>query len=251
MTCNHYPIMAMRLWCCIAMGFHMILLCPTLCFRWFWLILLFLLLSVSTSFAKEPAIVRVRLITTAGAITLALDARRAPATTANFMAYVDDGRFEDTSFYRSARRKTDASMGYIQGGTRTDIRRNLPPVAHEPTSKTGIRHQDATISMARGGDPGTAMGNFFITVGATPFMDASGDYPGYAAFGRVIAGMNVVGRILAEPTGGGVGPMRGQMILRPVRIVRAERLDGVAKPSGRAKSWLNTLPTRSVGHGRP
>ena len=126
----------------------------------------------------------------------------------------------------------------MQGGIRTDVQRTLPPVAHEPTSMTGIRHLDATISMARGGAPGSAMGNFFITVGATPFMDANGAYPGYAAFGHVVAGMDVVKRILALPTSGGTGAMKGQMIEKPVTIVRARRLDGKAKPSGRAKAWL-------------
>lgn len=198
-----------------------------------------MLMSAKSAVAGgDPATVRVRLVTSAGAITLALDARRAPRTTANFLAYVDDGRFDGTSFYRAARSARAPGTGYVQGGIRTDIRRALPPVVHEPTTLTGIRHASATISMARGGPPGSAMGNFFITVGATPFMDATADSPGYAAFGTVSGGMDVVRRILALPTGGGTGPMRGQMILRPVTLIRAERLDGRARPTGRAKPWL-------------
>lgn len=198
--------------------------------------------------AAKPAgtgasgLIRVRLVTSEGPILLALDARRAPKTTANFLAYVDDGRLDGTTFYRAARRKSAPNFGYIQGGIRSDVRRSLPPVAHEPTNVTGIRHLDATISMARGGPPGSAMGNFFITAGATPSMDARDGYPAYAAFGHVISGMDTVRRILALPTGGGVGAMRGQMILQPVRVIRAERLDGIAKPTARAKPWLIELP---------
>lgn len=188
-----------------------------------------------------PGLTRVRLETSDGPIVLALDARRAPKTTANFLAYVDDGRFDDTSFYRAARRKIAPKQGFIQGGIDTDARRILPPVEHEPTSMTGIRHLDATISMARGTRPGSAGGNFFITVGPIPSMDTHGDYPGYAAFGHVVSGMDTVRKILARPTGGGSDAMKGQMILQPVRLISARRLDGVAKPTGRVKPWLLNL----------
>lgn len=190
-----------------------------------------------------PGYVRVRLHTSAGPITLALDARRAPRTTKNFLAYVDDGRFDGTVFYRSARKRIDPKSGFIQGGTRTDARRLLPPFPLEKTSATGIKHLDATISMARPSYGGSAGGNFFITAGAAPNMDAAGQYEGYAAFGRVVAGMDVVKRILAMPTGGGSGPMKGQMLLREVTITRAERLDGTPKPTGLVKPWL-------IGGGR-
>ncbi|CAN5394776.1 peptidylprolyl isomerase [soil metagenome] len=185
-----------------------------------------------------PGLVRVRILTSDGPMVLALDARHAPKTTANFLAYVDDGRFDDTLFYRAARRKIDPKLGFIQAGIGTDARRSLPPVAHESTDMTGIRHLDATVSMARGGKPGSAMGNFFITVGATPHMDARADYAGYAAFGHVASGMDTVRRILAKPTGGGSEEMKGQMILKPVRLISARRLDGVAKPTGGVKPWL-------------
>lgn len=197
----------------------------------------------------DPGLVRVRLVTTEGNIVVALDARRAPKTTANFLAYVDDGRLDGTKFYRAARRKTVPHLGYIQGGIGTDARRTLPPVEHEPTTQTGIRHLDGVISMARGGAPGSAMGNFFIMAGANPALDARDGRPGYAAFGHVAAGMDVVRRILARPTGGGVGAMRGQMILKPVELIRAERIDGVAKPTGRAKPWLIELPDFSKMRG--
>jgi peptidyl-prolyl cis-trans isomerase A (cyclophilin A) len=180
--------------------------------------------------APLPDIVRVRLETDAGAILLALDARRAPVTTANFVAYVDQRRFDGTSFYRAARTPGAQTRGFIQGGIRRTARRALPQIAHEPTSRTGIRHLDGTISMARMA-PGTAMGDFFIIVGgAMPAMDANprgtGDKEGFAAFGRVVEGMDVARRILAAPTvpNAGRGAMRGQMITAPVRIISARRV---------------------------
>jgi peptidyl-prolyl cis-trans isomerase A (cyclophilin A) len=180
-------------------------------------------------------IVHVRLDTSLGPITLALDARHAPKTVANFMAYVDDGRFDDIVFYRSARRREAPQFGFVQGGIRTDARRILPPFPLETTAMTGIKHTDGTISMARRGDPASAGGNFFITVGAIPTMDAHGSSVGYAAFGHVTGGMNVVKKILAQPTGGGMG---GQLLLKPIVIRRAVRLDGTPKPTGLVKPWL-------------
>ena len=182
-----------------------------------------------------PGWVRVRLETTDGPIVLALSERHAPVTTANFMRYVDDGRFDGVSFYRTARNKRSPAYGFIQGGIRTDARRFLDTIAHESTRATGIRHLDMTISMARRGAPGSANGNFFITVGAMPSMDWSPRDPGYAAFGRVVGGQATVRRILAEPTGGG---MNGTLMLHTVRVERAIRLDGAARPTGRPRPWI-------------
>lgn len=197
---------------------------------------------VSAAPPPEPSIIRVQLITSAGNITLALDAGRAPKTVANFMLYVDDGRLEGTEFYRTARRASDPKLGFVQGGIGTDARRILPALPLEPTNRTGIRHLDGAISMAHGADPNSANGNFSIMVGDNPSLDARPNTPGFAAFGKVTAGMDVVRRVLAMPSGGGRGVMRGQMILKPVRIIRAERLNGMARPSGRPKTWLITMP---------
>lgn len=185
-----------------------------------------------------PGYTRVAIETSVGRIIVAVDQKRAPRTSANFLTYVDDGRFDGVTFYRAARRKSDPKYGLIQGGIDTDARRSLPPIPHEPTTQTGIRHLDATLSMARPNRPNSAMGNFFITIGPTPNMDARGDYIGYAAFGHVVAGMDVVKKILAVPTCCGSGPMRGQMIVRPIAIVRAKRLDGAPRPSRGVKPWL-------------
>ncbi|HEU0065676.1 MAG TPA: peptidylprolyl isomerase [Sphingomonas sp.] len=201
-------------------------------------VFLILLLFASPASAREPAIVRVRLVTSAGPIVLALDARHAPKTVENFMAYVDDGRFDGTTFYRAARSKRMPGQGFIQAGIRTDARRILPPFPLETTRMTGIRHLNGTVSMARGSEPGSAGGNFVITIGPAPQMDANGTYLGYAAFGHVAGGMATVKRILALPSGGGSDMFKGQMILRPVALLRVQRLDGTPKPTGRVKPWL-------------
>jgi peptidyl-prolyl cis-trans isomerase A (cyclophilin A) len=193
-----------------------------------------------------PGFVRVAIDTSVGRIVVAVDQKRAPLTSANFLTYVDDGRFDGVTFYRAARRKSDPHYGLIQGGIDTDARRSLPPIPHEPTSRTGIRHLDATLSMARPNRPNSAMGNFFITIGPTPNMDARGDYIGYAAFGHVVAGMEVVRKILAVPTCCGSGPMRGQMIVKPIAILRARRLDGTPKPSRGVKPWLIGLKKKTA-----
>lgn len=211
-------------------------------------IALLLLTSTSSSSgaapASEPPIVRVRLETSAGPIVLALDARRAPQTVTAFLRYVDDGRLDGTDFYRASRSKERVGDGFIQGGIGTNPRRKLPATPFEGTDKTGLHHVDGAVSMARGDSVDIATCNFTLLVGPLPWLDARPGSPGYSVFGRVAEGMPVVKRILAQPTGGGVGPMRGQMLYQPVRIIRAVRLNGAAKPTGRPKTWLIALPER-------
>lgn len=173
-----------------------------------------------------PATVKVRIVTADGSIVLELEKERAPVTTANFLKYVDQKRFDGTSFYRAL--NVAPGYGLVQGGTRGDPKRNLPPIAHEPTSKTGLTHAAGTVSMARGA-PGSANGDFFITVGGLNSLDAdpskSGDNLGFAAFGHVVEGDDTVLKILAAPVSAtaGAGAMKGQMIEKPIRIITVRR----------------------------
>lgn len=181
--------------------------------------------------AAPPPTVRVALNTSMGVILLELERAKAPVTTANFLRYVDQKRFDGTVFYRAMKLGVDEAgqpQGLIQGGTQNDPKRILKPIAHEPTDKTGVKHVAGAISMARW-DPGTATGDFSILLSAMPGLDAnpggSGDNAGYAAFGRVIEGMDVVRRIHGAPISPtlGEGFMKGQMLAQPVRIVTARR----------------------------
>nr|WP_171905751.1 peptidylprolyl isomerase [Sphingobium phenoxybenzoativorans] len=174
----------------------------------------------------EAALIRVVLQTSEGAITLALDPVRAPITTANFLKYVDSKKLDGITFYRAM--KFSAGEGLIQGGARGDPARLFPPIAHEPTSQTGISHTAGVISMARYA-PGSATSDFFITASPMPSLDANpsgeGDNAGFAAFGHVVEGMDVVQRILDAPTSPteGEGVIKGQMLEPKIAIVAARR----------------------------
>ena len=170
-------------------------------------------------------LVKVALDTSKGRIVLALDRGRAPLTTANFLKYIDSKRFDGEVFYRAMEM---GDSGLIQGGVTSDSRKQFAAVAHEPTTKTGIKHTAGTISMANAG-AGTAKSDFFILLGDTPGFDADGygsDGVGFAAFGRVIEGMDVVKAIYAAPRSPtkGAGIMKGQMLEPQVKIVKAERV---------------------------
>ena len=178
--------------------------------------------------APKPATVRVALSTAQGLILLDLEKVRAPVTTANFLRYVDQKRLDGAVFYRAMKSSDDGAYGLIQGGVRGDPKMVLPPVAHEPTTKTGLSHTEGAISMARLA-PGSARAEFFIIVGGLTALDANptqpGDNAGYAVFGHVADGMDVVKKILLVPvSAGGSGPMKGQMIAAPVRILTARRV---------------------------
>lgn len=186
-----------------------------------------LLLLAGAAPPHRPAagLVRVRLETQAGPIVVAVDTRHAPITANNFLAYVDQHRFDGTTFYRAARRKSRPGTGLVQGGINHHIANSLFPIAHEPTSKTGLHNVDGTLSMARNA-PGTAMGDFFIVVGDGRYLDARPNWPGYAAFGHVVSGMDVVKRILTAKTypGGWDQNTIGQVLVQPVKILRATRM---------------------------
>lgn len=189
------------------------------------LIGLLLALSALPASAAGPATARVRIETSIGAIVVELDMKRAPVTSANFLAYAQEKRLDGTSFYRAARNKGDPKRGLVQGGIDSKVRKARWPIDHEPTSKTGLRHIDGTLSMARNA-PGSAMGDFFITVGPASYLDAHEGSPGYAAFGRVVSGMPVVHRILALPTwpGGRSITTKGQHIREPIKIISVRRI---------------------------
>jgi len=172
----------------------------------------------------EPPTQRVRLETSAGPIVIEVDLKHAPITAGNFLRYVDAGRFDGTTFYRAAR-AGNTGRGLIQGGIDHKLTKAFNPIPHEPTTRTGLRHIDGTVSMARNA-PGSAMGDFFITIGPAPRLDAAGQYPGYAAFGHVVSGMAVVRKILAMKTypGGYSRATMGQSIIDRVRIISARRV---------------------------
>jgi peptidyl-prolyl cis-trans isomerase A (cyclophilin A) len=171
--------------------------------------------------------VRVAIATSLGPVTVDLARDKAPKTVANFLRYVDARRFDGTAFYRAM--KLGENIGLVQGGVRNRTDLIFPPVAHEPTSVTGLTHDDGAISLARA-EPGSGRGDFFIMIGAVPTLDANpaatGDKLGYAVFGHVVAGMDVIRRILVlptSPTAGGAA-MRGQILMQPVKILSVKRL---------------------------
>jgi peptidyl-prolyl cis-trans isomerase A (cyclophilin A) len=183
---------------------------------------------LAATVARAPALVHVLLKTTRGDIVLALEAERAPITSANFLRYVDQKRLDGGEFYRAVAIGDEGMYGLIQGGLHGNLKREFKPIAHEPTSVTGLSHDDGAISMARR-DPGTATAEFFIIIGGLSSLDAQpdGGDPGYAVFGHVIQGMDVVREILREPTSltEGEGVMKGQMLAMPVKIQTARRTD--------------------------
>ncbi|WP_016743788.1 peptidylprolyl isomerase [Rhizorhabdus wittichii] len=146
----------------------------------------------------------VEIVTTLGSILVGIDVSAAPITATNFLAYVEAGLLDQTEFYRIVAPCNQVGravpIDVVQGGFREDIKAPLPPIEHEPTCRTGLRHRDGTISMARFA-PGTAAGAFFICVGDQPVLDHGGarnpDGEGFAAFGDVLHGMDVVRAIWA------------------------------------------------------
>jgi peptidyl-prolyl cis-trans isomerase A (cyclophilin A) len=183
----------------------------------------------ATPVAQAPApqaeLVPVAIDTSLGRIVVALDKTHAPITTANFLHYVDAHRFDGETFYRALHQ--DDGGGLIQGGVLSDVRKLFKPIAHEPTSQTGLTHVAGAISMANKG-PGTADGSFFILVSDIPGLDANGpggDANGFAVFGKVVEGMDVVKKIFDAPRSPtkGEGAMKGEMLDPPVKIVKAER----------------------------
>jgi peptidyl-prolyl cis-trans isomerase A (cyclophilin A) len=180
--------------------------------------------------APKADLVPVAIDTSLGRIVVALDKAHAPVTTANFLHYVDTHRFDGQNFYR-AMHVPDASGkdgGLIQGGITTDARKLFAPIAHESTAQTGLHNVAGAISMANAG-PGTARSDFFILLSDQPGLDANGpgsDATGFAAFGHVTEGMDVVQKIWSAPVSAtkGEGVMKGQMLDPKIQIIKASRV---------------------------
>lgn len=174
---------------------------------------------------------RVKIETPQGAIVVELYRDKAPVTVANYLKYVDRGLFNGATFYRASRPPgyTATDYGSIQGGLQNNPAKVLPPIAHEPTTKTGLKHGDGTISMGRHA-PGTAQADWFITLGDMSYLDADPKnpraQPGFAAFGQVVEGLEVVKKIIALPVdpNKGEGAMKGEILRQPVRITRVSRV---------------------------
>lgn len=185
-----------------------------------------------------PTPVRVALKTPQGDIVLELYPDKAPITVANFLRYVDRKLYDGASFYRASRPAggDTADYGLLQGGLNKNIAKKLPPIAHESTIKTGLSHTEGTISVGRFA-PGTATSEFFICIGDQTYLDADPkapkENPGFAAFGRVVEGMDVVKALLLLPQdpNAGEGVMKGEMLRKPVPITTARRVPIASAPA--------------------
>jgi peptidyl-prolyl cis-trans isomerase A (cyclophilin A) len=173
----------------------------------------------------------VTMVTQLGVIAIAVRVDRAPISGADFLRYVDAHAYDGGRFFRVVRADNDRRqprINVVQGGTRPDAKVGAP-VAHESTARTGLRHLDGTVSLTRDA-PGTGSGSeFFICVGAVPGLDFGGtrnpDLQGYAAFGQVVRGMDVVRRMWVMDASGHSDDAvtQGQILRAPVGIVSAVR----------------------------
>lgn len=160
-----------------------------------------------------------------GDIVIEVYIDKAPITASNFLRYVDENRFKKAHFYRVVTRNNqpnnDIKIEVIQGGIGfVESASRLQPIIHETTDKTGILHRDGIISMARA-EPGTASSEFFICIGDQPELDFEGrrnpDGQGFAAFGQVIKGMDVVREVQQQPA-------EEQMLISPIKISKVSRI---------------------------
>lgn len=180
-------------------------------------------LAVASAWAAP----QVRITTDLGLIEAELFAEQAPATVANFLRYVEAGRYTNGVFHRTVKLNPDnqpqsaVKIEVIQGGVNPAFaEHDWPAIPLERTRDTGLKHLDGTLSMARAG-PDTATSDFFICLGDQPELDFGGrrnpDGQGFAAFGRITRGRDIVRRIQQAPA-------EGQQLTPPVRILGIERL---------------------------
>jgi peptidyl-prolyl cis-trans isomerase A (cyclophilin A) len=169
--------------------------------------------------------VRVLVQTELGDIVLEVDTARAPNTSANFLRYLDAGHYDGGTFHRTVKMDNQpdspVKIEVIQAGVNPDrSTEGFPPIALERTSATGLRHTDGAISMARG-QPDSATSGWFICINDQPSLDFGGarnpDGQGFAAFGRVVRGMDVVRKIQHAPN------TDAQRLTPPIKIIKASR----------------------------
>ena len=186
---------------------------------------IYLIIACSESQPPESSLPQVRMKTDLGDIIIEIDTISAPITAVNFLKYVDEKIFKSAFFYRVVRMdnqpNNEIKIEVIQGGLGYDESPlSLAPIEHETTDKTGILHKDGVISMARM-EPSTASSEIFICVGDQPELDFGGkrnpDGQGFAAFGIVLQGMDVVREIQSKPD-------EEQMLVTPVNIIEVVRI---------------------------
>ncbi len=182
---------------------------------------------------REWQTVPVAIETTLGTITVAVETERAPITASNFLRYADEHRLDGTEFYRVLKLEWGKQPnGLIQGGAQNDPDRILPPIEHEPTDKTGLSHTRGSLSMARYA-PGSATADFTIMVGDVTVLDADlkSEDPdlraGFAVFGHVTGGMDVVEAIYGQPIDPDKGEdfIKGQLLAAPIKILSVKRVE--------------------------
>ena len=192
--------------------------------------LLWIVSGVAGFAQAPPAPVLVVLETSLGAITIEVNVAKAPITSANFLRYLDAGLYDSGRFHRTVRPETetrkDVPIEVVQAtrARRTPATPDFAPIALERTNVTGLTHVDGAVSMARAGID-SAVADFFICIGAHPLLDFGGarnaDGQGFAVFGRVVSGMDVVKKIQASPVRSGT-----QSLDPPIAILRAAKKAG-------------------------
>jgi peptidyl-prolyl cis-trans isomerase A (cyclophilin A) len=189
-----------------------------------------LLLIVSACAIAESGNVEIIMSTTEGDIIIELDLENAPVSAGHFLLLVDDGHIDGATFYRTVSPENDNGappISVIQGGL-GDAAEAFETIEHETTADTGVQHLDGVISMARS-EPGTASTEFFICVGDQPALDfgagRNADGQGFAAFGRVVEGMDVVRAIHESPSDAPVEfeYFKGQIYEEPIVIEQVTR----------------------------
>jgi peptidyl-prolyl cis-trans isomerase A (cyclophilin A) len=177
--------------------------------------------------------VRVRVQTTLGDIELELDPAKAPGTTANFLKYVDAGHYDGGTFHRTVKMdnqpESTIKIEVIQAGVNEKVAKSgFPAIPLERTSVTGLKHVDGAVSMARG-TADSATSGWFICINDQPSLDFGGqrnpDGQGFAAFGRVVSGMDVVRRIQQAPssTNRTTNP-EAQRLTPPITVTKVARI---------------------------